>query len=67
MNRKVLLAPIVPACFAIAALWFPVRAYSVEQAAPIGEASSHALAASEGVSIEAMIRSRLMGLPQKTP
>ena len=40
MNRKVLLAPIVPVCFAVAAFCFPVRAYSVEQLAPIGEASS---------------------------
>lgn len=53
MNRKVLLAPIVPVCFAVAAFCFPVRAYSVEQLAPIGEASSLALVANEGVSIEA--------------
>lgn len=53
MNRKVLLAPIVPVCFAVAAFCFPVRAYSVEQLAPIGEASSLALVANKGVSIEA--------------
>lgn len=40
-------------CFAVAAFCFPVRAYSVEQLAPIGEASSLALVANEGVSIEA--------------
>lgn len=40
MEKSVLFAPIIPACFAVAALCFPVSAYSVEQMVPIDAASS---------------------------
>lgn len=50
MKKAVVFAPLIPACFAVAVLCSPVRAYSIEQVIPVSETSLSSESGSEGDS-----------------
>lgn len=50
MKKAVVFAPLIPACFAVAVLCSPVRAYSIEQVVPVSETSLSSESGSEGDS-----------------
>lgn len=50
MKKAVVFAPLIPACFAVAVLCSPVRAYSIEQVIPFSETSLSSESGSEGDS-----------------
>ena len=53
MKKSVLFMPLIPACFAVAALCSPIQAYSIELAAPNDEVLISSVVSTDDDSIEA--------------
>ena len=53
MKKSVLFMPLIPACFAVAALCSPIQAYSIELATPNDEVLISSLVSTDDDSIEA--------------